>query len=68
MCVDLSRLIRKERYQSSTPLEAVADIVAEEAGCFIVLDAMKGYHQCPLDVESQALTTFIVPFSLLKYP
>ena len=69
MCVDLSRLnryVRRERYQSPMPLEAVADIVAEEAQCFTVLDAINGYHRCPLDEESQALTNFITPFSRFK--
>ena len=28
---------------------------------------MKGYHQCPLDEESQTLTTFITPFGRFKY-
>ena len=28
---------------------------------------MKGYHQFPLDQESQFLTTFITPFSRIKY-
>ena len=32
-----------------------------------MLDAMKGYHQCPLDEESQVLTTFITPFEHFKY-
>ena len=32
-----------------------------------VLDAMKGYHQCPLDQDSQRLTTFITPLGRLKY-
>ena len=27
----------------------------------------KGYHQCPLDEESQLLTTFITPFGRYKY-
>ena len=70
MCVDLSRLnhhVRRERYQSQTPAEAVADIAVEEAKYFTVLDAMKGYHQCPLDKESQVLTTFITPFGCFKY-
>lgn len=31
------------------------------------LDAMKGYHQCSLDEESQLLTTFITPFCHFKY-
>ena len=70
MCVDLSRLnryVKRERYQSLTPAEAVADIAAEEAHYFTVLDAMKGYHQCPLDEESQVLTTFITPHGCFKY-
>ena len=28
---------------------------------------MKGYHQCPLDPDSQLLTTFITPFGRFKY-
>ena len=70
MCVDLSRLnryVRRERYQSSTPAEAVADIAASSAKVFTVLDAMKGYHQCPLDENSQLLTTFITPYGRFKY-
>ena len=50
-----------------TPFEAVADIDAKEARHFIVLDAMKPYHQCPLDVGSHTLTTFITPFGRFKY-
>ena len=70
MCVDLSRLnryVRRERYQSPTPAEAVADIASGEARYFTVLDAAKGYHQCPLDKESQLYTTFITPFGHFKY-
>ena len=70
MCVDLSRLnkyVRRERYQSSTPAQAVADIAADNAKIFTKLDAMKGYHQCPLDEESELLTTFITPFGRFKY-
>ena len=70
MCVDLSHLnryVRRERYQSSTPAQAVTDIAATNAKIFTVLDALKGYHQCPLDQESQILTTFIMPFGRYKY-
>ena len=70
MCVDLSRLnryVQRERYQSITPAQAVADIAASDAKYFTVLDAMKGYHQCALDSESQLLTTFITPFGRFKY-
>ena len=31
------------------------------------MDAVKGYHQCPLDEKSQLLTTFITPFGRFKY-
>ena len=34
---------------------------------FTKLDALKGYHQCPLDEESQLLTTFITPFGRYKF-
>ena len=34
---------------------------------FTVFDAVKGYHQCPLDEQSQLLTTFITPFGRFKY-
>ena len=47
--------------------EAIADIAAANAKYFTVLDAMKGYHQCPLDQDSQLLTTFITPFGRSKY-
>jgi hypothetical protein len=70
MCVDLSHLnkyVRREKYQSPTPAQAVADIAAENAKIFTKIDARKGYHQCPLDEESQLLTTFITPFGRFKY-
>ncbi len=70
MCVDLSHLnkyVRRERYQCPTPAQAVADIAAENAKVFTKIDALKGYHQCPLDEESQLLTTFITPFGRFKY-
>ena len=70
LCVDLSRLnkyVRRERYQSPSPAQAVADIAAEETKVFTKLDALKGYHQCPLDEVSQLLTTFITPFGTFKF-
>lgn len=56
MCVDLSHLnryVKRERYQSPTLAEAIADISACQTKFFTVLDAMNGYHQCPLNQESQ---------------
>ena len=70
MCIDLSHLnkyVLRESFQSSTPAQAVADIAATDAKIFMVLDALKGYHQCPLDESSQILTTFITPFRRYKY-
>ena len=70
MCVDLSRLnrfVKRERYQSTTPAQAVADIAAQNARVFTKLDDLKGYHQCPMDEESQLLTTFITPFGRFKF-
>jgi len=55
MCVDLSKLncfVLRERYQSSTPTETIADIAANEASYFTIIDATKGYHQCPLAKDS----------------
>ena len=68
MCIDLSHLnryVRREQYQSPTPAEAITDIAATNAKYFTVLDAMKGYHHCPLDADSQLLTTFFTPFERL---
>ena len=28
---------------------------------------MKGYHQCPMDLESQLLTTFITRFGRFRF-
>ena len=50
-----------------SPAEAVADMAASNAKFFTILDARKGYHQCPLDAESRLLTTFITPFGRFMY-
>ena len=70
MCVDLSKLnkyVSRESYPSTTPQDAVADIQQSSVKYFTVFDALKGYHQCPLDEESQKLTTFITPFGRYMY-
>lgn len=69
MCVDFTKLnmwVKRELYWSNTPLEAVADI-PDGSLVFSVFDALKGYHQCELDEESQDLTTFITPFGRFKF-
>jgi len=70
VCVDfshLNKLVTRERCQSLTPAEVVADIAASKAKILTVFDALKGYHQCPLDQNSQSLTTFITLFGQYKY-
>ena len=70
LCVDFTKLnkfVCRAIYQSSTPAEAVAEISATKAKFFTTFDALKGYHQCPLDEESQLLTMFITPFGPYKY-
>ena len=64
LCVDLSKLntyVKRERYQSPTPREAVADIAAIQAKYFTTCDALSGYHQCPLAKDSQSLTPLLCP-------
>ena len=70
MCVDFSKLnkyVKRELYSSSTPTDAVADISNQHCAFFTVFDALKGYHQCPLDEESQLLTCFKTPFGRFKF-
>ena len=70
LCVDfspLNRFVKRERFQSTPPAVAVANIAKSKAKYFTVLDAIKGYHQCPLDKDSQHLTTFITPFGRYKF-
>lgn len=43
----------RERYQSVTPAQAVANIAAESAKVFTKFDALKGYHQIPMDEWSE---------------
>ncbi len=70
ICVDfssLNRYVKRERFQSTPPALAVANIADSKAKYFTVFDAFKGYHQCPLDEDSQLLTTFITPFGRFKF-
>ena len=70
LCVDfthLNKFVQRERYQSATPSESVANNASAEAKVFMTFEALKGYHQCPLDEESQLLTTFITPFGHWMY-
>ena len=64
MCVimslsHLNHYVHQEQYQSYTPAQAVVDITATNARFFTTLYTLKGYHQCHLDQDSQALTNFL---------
>ena len=70
MYVDFSKLnknVKRELYSSTTPSDAVADISNQHCTFLTVFDALKGYHQCPLDEESQLLTCFMTPFGQFKF-
>ena len=70
LCVDYSKLnkfVKRELYSSCTPSDAMADISSQNSAFFTVFDALKGYHQCPLDQESQLLTCFMTPFGRFKF-
>ena len=41
--------------------------VSTQRNIFTKINTKKGYHQCPLDRESQDLTTFINPFGRFKF-
>ena len=70
ICVDFSKLnkyVQRELYSVCTPSDAIADISSKHLKYFTNFDALKGYHQCPLDATSQLLTTFINPFGRFKF-
>ena len=70
LCVDFSKLnkyVKRELYSSSSSSDAVADISNQHCAFFTVFDALKGYHQCPLDEESQLLTCFLTRFGRFNF-
>ena len=61
-CTDFTRLnqsVRRERHMLPSIEHLLADV--QGATYFSKLDANSGFHQVPLDSESQLLTTFITP-------
>ena len=68
--MDLSQL-NKYVHTNNTCLHCqhklMRDISTDNAAVFTKLDAMNGYHQCPLNQKSQELTTFITPFRQFKF-
>ena len=57
----------RELYPTKSVLKACQNITRDEAKIFSKFDAVKGYHQIPLDEESKDLTTFITPFGRFRY-
>ena len=70
LCIDSSKLnkyVFREHYRSCSPAKAVADISDRQCKFFTMFEALKGYHQRPLNETSQLLTTFITPFGRYKF-
>ena len=62
----LNKWLVGAKFDNPTPFQAVRSI-PEGMRVFTVVDALKGYHQCALDAESMALTTFATPEGLHQY-
>ena len=69
LCVDFKKLNKfclRPTNPQKTPLETVRSLPKGER-YFAVFDALKGYHQVPLDEESQMKTAFYTPFGIYAY-
>ena len=65
ICVDFSKLnkyVQRDLYSVCTPSDVIADTSSKHSKYFLVFDAIKGDHQCPVDAAIQLLTTFMTPF------
>ena len=62
----LNECIIRPNFETATPFQAVRTIPTGMK-FFTVVDALKGYHQVPLDDESIDHTTFSTPFGRYKY-
>ena len=62
----LNMYTKRPVYPMTTARDAVIGI-ADGAAVFSTLDAKAGYHQVPLDEESQKLTTFLTPWGRFCY-
>ena len=70
LCVNfrqLNRSVARELYPTKSVLEACQNIARDETKIFSKFDAVKEYHQIPVDEESKDLTTFITPFGRFRY-
>ena len=69
LCVDFRRLnkyAKRPINPQPTPWELVRNI-PKGAQLFAVFDALKGYHQVPLEEESRSMTAFYTPFGKFRY-
>jgi hypothetical protein len=62
----LNKFLIGSKFDNPTPFQSVRSI-PRGMKFFTVVDALKGYHQCALDAESMALTTFTTPQGLNQY-
>jgi hypothetical protein len=62
----LNKFLIGSKFDIPTPFQSVRSI-PKGMKFFTVVDALKGYHQCALDTESMALTTFATPEGLHQY-
>jgi hypothetical protein len=62
----LNRLVKRPEHPFPSPHELSTSIPAQSK-FFVVLDAVKGYWQIPLDQSSRELTTFLTPFGRYRY-
>lgn len=70
LCVDfrhLNKYCLREHFTTSSVLETIQSIHADDAKLFTTFDAWKGYHQIELEEKSKQLTTFITPFGRFRY-
>ena len=63
---ELSKCIIRPNFETATPFQAVR-IIPPRMKFLTVIDALKGYHQVPLDDKSIDLTTFSTPFGRYQY-
>ena len=69
LCVDFTRLnryVKRPVNPQPTPWEVVRNL-PKGTTHYAVFDALKGYHQIELDLESQNLTAFMTPFGRFVY-
>ena len=68
ICLDpqnLNECLIRNRCEIPTTTEIFARI--HEAKYFTKLDAVKGFHQVPIDLQSSKLTSFVTPFGKFRY-